>query len=119
MLQFVIERSGDMVVLQCRGRMVAGEGLNAFLRTATAQRGKTLVIDLRGADAVDAAGLGTLLRIRQWCDAQAMSLKLTNLNKHVREVLGLTALDSVMEVGTSKTASEDDGLLREWACAEN
>jgi anti-anti-sigma regulatory factor len=46
-----------------------------------------------------------------------MSLKLVNLNRRVREVLALTALDSVIEV--QSTVLDDEGLLREWACAES
>jgi len=118
MLQFLLQRSGEMVVLQCAGKIVAGEGLKRLQRTATAQRAAALVIDLRQVEVLDAAGLGTFLRIKQWCDAQDMNLKFINPGKHVQEVLALTALDSVLDV--LPAASDDDvqSLLREWACAE-
>jgi anti-anti-sigma factor len=118
MLQLSAKRSGDKVVLQCTGRMVAGEGLKGLHKTATAQRAAVLVMDLRGVETVDAAGLGTLLRIRQWCSAQGTGLKLINLNRHVREVLALTALDSVIEVRPTEAAGDSGVLPREWACAE-
>jgi anti-anti-sigma factor len=117
MLQLSAQRSEDVAVLQCRGRMVAGEDLKELHRMATAQRAAGLVIDLREVETVDAAGLGTLLRVRQWCDSRGTSLKLVNLNRRVREVLALTALDSVIEV--QSTVLDDEGLLREWACAES
>lgn len=118
MLQFLAQRSGEMVVLQCTGKIAAGEGLKGLQRTATAQRAAALVIDLRQVEVLDAAGLGTFLRIKQWCDAHGMNLKFINPGKHVQEVLALTALDSVLDV--LPAASDDDvqSLLREWACAE-
>ncbi len=119
MLQLSINRAGDVAVLQCAGRLVAGEGLKALQETATAQRAAGLIIDLRRVETLDAAGLGTLLRIRQWCDAQGMSLKLINFNRRVREVLALTALDSVIELQAAESADELQVLLREGACAES
>ena len=119
MLQLSIQRAGEMAVLQCAGRLVAGEGLKTFQKTATAQRAAGLIVDFRKVEALDAAGLGTLLRIRQWCNAQGMSLKLINLNSHVQEVLALTALDSVIELQPAESADELQVLLRELACAES
>jgi anti-anti-sigma factor len=116
MLQFSIRQSGDMVVLRCKGRLVAGQGLRNLHSTAVRQQGAGLVLDFAEIETLDAAGIGTLLRIRQWCGSQGMSLKLVNLNPRVREVLALTALDSVVELQPGETARE--GMLREWACAE-
>ncbi|HYL94926.1 MAG TPA: STAS domain-containing protein [Terriglobales bacterium] len=86
--------------------------------TATAQRAAALVIDLRQVEVLDAAGLGTFLRIKQWCDAQGMNLKFINPGKHVQEVLALTALDSVLDVLPAASDADVQSLLREWACAE-
>ena len=119
MLQLLAQRSGEMVVLQCAGKIVAGEGLKGLQRTATAQRAAALVIDLRRVEALDAAGLGTFLRIKQWCDAQGMNLKFVNPGKHVQEVLALTGLDSVLDVCPAATDEEVQALLRECACAES
>lgn len=118
MLQLSVRRSADTVILQCAGRIVAGEALMALQQTATAQRAAELVFDLQGVETLDAAGLGALLRVRQWCDSQGMALKLANPNKHVREVLCVTALDSVLDVHSGDDNSEVKVLRREWACAE-
>lgn len=48
-----------------------------------------------------------------------MSLKLVNLSQRVREVLALTALEWVVELKSSESADDSQGLLREWACAES
>lgn len=119
MLQLSVRRSADTVILQCAGRIVAGEALMALQQTATAQRAAELVIDLQGVETLDAAGLGALLRVREWCDSQGMNLKLANPNKHVGEVLCVTALDSVLDVHAGGDSPEAQALLREWACAEN
>jgi anti-anti-sigma factor len=118
MLQFLAKRSGEMVVLQCTGKIVAGEGLKGLQSTATTQRAAALIIDLRQVEALDAAGLGTFLRIKQWCDAQGMNVKVINPGKHVQEVLALTGLDSVFDVCPASTKDEVHALLRECACAE-
>lgn len=119
MLHFSIRRSEDTAIVRCTGRLVAGQGLKNLYSTAIAQQASGLVLDFEGIRALDAAGIGTLLRIRQWCGAQGMSLKLINLNARVREVLALTALDSVVELKSGEPADDSQGLLREWACAEN
>ena len=117
MLQLLAKRAGDRVVLQCRGRIVAGEDVKALQRTATAERAAGLIIDLQGVEALDAAGLGALLRVRQWCNAQHTEMKLVNPNKHVREVLALTALDSVLDLQPAE-GEEHFQAPRNWACAE-
>jgi anti-anti-sigma factor len=114
MLRLSAQRSGDIVVLQCIGKIVAGEGLKGLQRTATTQRASALMIDLRRVEALDAAGLGTLLRIKQCCDAQGMDLKFINPCKQVQEVLALTALDSVLDVRTAE--GEED--IQALACPE-
>lgn len=119
MLQLLAQRSGEMVVLRCTGKIVAGEGLKGLQRTATTQRAAALIIDLRQVEALDAAGLGTFLRIKQWCDAQGMNLKFVNPGKHVQEVLDLTGLDSVLDVCPAAPDEEVQALLRECACAES
>jgi anti-anti-sigma factor len=118
MLQLFVERSGDTVILKCRGRIVAGNSLRALQRAATSQPASGLVIDLAEVEILDAAGLGALVRLRQHCESQGTSLKLINPNKHVREVLTLTALDSVLEVHPAESQAALEDLLREWACAE-
>ncbi|HKT70297.1 MAG TPA: STAS domain-containing protein [Terriglobales bacterium] len=118
MLQLLAQRSGEMVVLQCAGKIVAGEGLKGLQRTATTQRAAALIIDLRQVEILDAAGLGTFLRIKQWCDAQGMNLKFVNPGKHVQEVLALTGLDSVLDVCPASTDEEVQALVRECACTE-
>lgn len=119
MLQFSTRRSGETVVVHCTGRLVAGQGLKNLHSTAIAQRAAGLVLDFGQVETLDAAGIGTLLRIRQWCGSQAMSLQLINLNQRVREVLAVTALDAVMELQPGESAEDSQGLLREWACAES
>lgn len=119
MLQFSTRRSRDTVILRCTGRLVAGQGLKNLHSTAIAQQAAGLVLDFAGIETLDAAGIGTLLRIRQWCGSQGMSLNLINLNQRVREVLALAALDSVMELQAGESGDDSRSLLREWACAES
>jgi anti-anti-sigma factor len=118
MLQLLVQRSKDKVVLHCRGRIVAGEDLKALQRTATTEATSRLIIDLQGVESLDAAGLGALLQVRQWCSAQGTDLKLVNPSKRVREVLALTALDSVLDLQPAEGEEDFQALPRDWACAE-
>jgi hypothetical protein len=44
---------------------------------------------------------------------------LINLSRHVREVLAVTALDSVIDIHPTEAAGESGVLPREWACVES
>ena len=118
-MQLRIEHSGAVVVLKCSGRMVAGNGLKTLHRMATAQHASQLIVDLAEVPVVDAAGLGKLLHIREWCAAQGICLTLVHPTSHVREVLAVTALDSVLAVRSPEDEAEPDLLLRQYVCAES
>jgi anti-anti-sigma regulatory factor len=84
MLSVNIRRAGETVTLMCIGRIVVGQG-ETLEQIATTQRARVLVIDLAGVETIDAAGLGTLVRIKMWSEDSRIALKLTNPNKLVRE----------------------------------
>ncbi len=101
MLNVTVEDRNDIVVLHCTGRIVRGEE-TALLCAASRQHGRTVVIDLGRVDAVDAAGIGMLVSLQ----AAGIYLKLINPNQHVREMLGVTHLDSIFEVCEPRLAQE-------------
>src|SRR5882762_8704796 len=101
MLNVTIERLNEAVTLRCVGRIVRGQE-TAILCAAVQQRGRNLVLDLAGVDAIDAAGVGLLVSLQ----AAGIYLKLANPTKQVREVLRLTKLESVFEISKSQWADE-------------
>ena len=101
MLTVTIKRLNDAVTLRCVGRIVRGQE-TAILCAAVQQRGRNLVLDLAGVDAIDAAGVGLLVSLQ----AAGIYLKLANPTKQVREVLRLTKLESVFEISKSQWTDE-------------
>lgn len=65
MLKITVQKLGDIHVLRCHGRIVAGDA-GSILRNAVLSRGHTrmVVINLAGIERIDAGGLGILLGLR-------------------------------------------------------
>jgi len=99
MLTVTIKDSEDGVVLQCKGRIVRGDE-TAVLCAAVGQRRRNVTLDLTGVDAIDAAGIGSLVALQ----AAGIYLKLLNPTEQVREVLKVTHVDSILEICEFQTA---------------
>ncbi|MGA8539378.1 MAG: STAS domain-containing protein [Terriglobales bacterium] len=93
MLTVAVKDSDGGVVLHCRGRIVAGDE-TAILCAAVRQERRSVWLDLAGVDAIDAAGIGSLVSLQ----AAGIYLTLLNPTPQVREVLRVTELDSVFEI---------------------
>jgi anti-sigma B factor antagonist len=98
MLKITVQKLGDIHVLRCHGRIVAGDA-GSILRDAVLSRGHTgmVVIDLARVERIDAGGLGILLGLRESARSSAIMFKLMNATKRVEEILELTHLQSVFE----------------------
>jgi anti-anti-sigma factor len=93
MLTVAVQDSGDGVVLQCRGRIVRGDE-TAILCAAVRHQRRNVTLDLTGVDAIDAAGIGSLVSLQ----ASGIYLRLLNPTPQVREVLRVTQLESIFEI---------------------
>ena len=61
------EQTGDVVVLQCAGRMVRGETLSLLKDAVTClSQLRVLVLDLSEVEMLDAGGLGMLVSLHNW-----------------------------------------------------
>src|ERR1700726_2687529 len=105
MLTVTVKESEDGVVLQCQGRIVRGDE-TAVLCAAVRQEGRNVTLDLTEVDAIDAAGIGSLVSLQ----ASGIYLTLLNPTEQVREVLKLTQLESIFEIRRSR-ATEDSLML--------
>jgi anti-sigma B factor antagonist len=91
-----IVRSGDDVVVRCRGKLVAG--LNEILYTEVRQLipgAKRIVLDLTDLTHMDSMGLGTVVRLYVSARSAGCDLQLINLGKRIRQLLGVTNLLAV------------------------
>jgi anti-anti-sigma factor len=99
MLKIDVDRTGDVAVVRCVGRLVRGEEV-CTLRSAVVSQNNTriVVLDLSEVEMLDAGGLAALLSLRQWSLGRGVQLKLVNPSHFVREVLVRTRLDRVFDI---------------------
>jgi anti-anti-sigma factor len=105
MLTIDVEKTGDVAVVRCAGRLVRGEEV-CTLRKAVVSENDTriVVLDLSEVETLDAGGLTALISLRQWALGRGVQLKLVNPSHFVMEVLTRTQLDRVFEISTLEHA---------------
>ena len=101
MLTVTVKESDNGVVLQCQGRIVRGDE-TAILCAAVRQKGRNVTLDLTGVDAIDAAGIGSLVSLQ----ASGIYLTLLNPTEQIREVLKVTQLESIFEIREARAVEE-------------
>ena len=98
MLNFTIRNVGTVPVFYCAGRLTAGSDTSLQNAVLTHDVLPIVVLDLAGVDAMDAAGLGTLVGLRACAHAAGKQLKLMNLQPRVEALLWLTRLRATFDV---------------------
>ena len=101
---------GDVLIIQCHGRIVAGNEvytLHAYVGDSIVKYGE-VVLQLDQVEFVDSSGLGALVRLMQAARAQGGDLKLSGVPPKIRKTLEMTNLlpqfetyDSVEEAITA------------------
>ena len=122
MLTVDVDRSEDVVVLQCRGRIVRGEATNTLRDAVTAPpNARIIVLDLSDVETVDGSGLGMLVFLHHWTRNHSVQLKLVNPSALVNEIMERTGLNRVFDVSSVGEAliilrdPDDDHRLRAMA----
>lgn len=96
-----VDRSEDVVVLQCRGRLVRGEATYTLRDAVTSPRNaRVIVLDLSEVEMLDGSGLGMLVFVHRWTRDNGVQLKLVNPAALVREMLERTRLTRVFDVSS-------------------
>jgi anti-anti-sigma factor len=103
MLKATLQKIRHTTIVRCQGRIIVGENF-AALRNAAMRHSSTdmVVLDLAGVRRVDAGGLGVLLDLRQWAEANSIRFKLMNVMPKVQRILKLTKLDRVFEFWSAR-----------------
>ena len=100
-LHIEVEKSREVAVLQCTGRIVRNEALPLLRKVLTGLSDRrVIVLDLSEVEMVDASGLGVLVSLHNWTSARGIQLKLVNPSKLLREMLELTGLTSVFHISS-------------------
>ena len=98
-LQFSIERSGETVLVRCKGKLVAGVTDPFYRQVGEAIVGsKQVVLDMTELTHMDSTGIGTLVRLYVHAKSAGCALQLKNIGKSVRQLLGVTHLLDVLAV---------------------
>jgi anti-anti-sigma factor len=101
MLTIDVEKTGDVAVVRCNGRIVRGEEVRTLRSAVVSEKGSRMVVlDLSEVEMLDAGGLATLLSLHQWARSRGIQLKLVNPSHFVSEILTRTRLDHVFDVST-------------------
>ena len=101
MLTIDVEKTGDVAVVRCNGRIVRGEEVCTLRSAVVSEKSSRIVVlDLSEVESLDAGGLTTLLSLHQWARSLGLQLKLVNPSHFVREVLTRTRLDRVLDIST-------------------
>jgi len=91
-----VVRKGDVAVVHCHGRLVAGTTDVLYRRARELiPECKRIVLDLTDLSRMDSMGIGTLVRLYVSAKTAGCHLELVNLGKQIREILGLTNLLSI------------------------
>ena len=110
---------GEVIVVHCQGRIVYRDEAAALSRLVgeVLQHTNKLVLDLSGVSSMDSAGIGELALLQTWAQEKGAELKCAGPNEVVRALLGLTNLDTVLEVHPSIDAAIDS-FREEQVCTD-
>jgi anti-sigma B factor antagonist len=98
-LTLAVERCGDMVVVRCSGKLVAGVGDRFYSQISQLLPGsKRIVLDLAELTHMDSMGIGALVRLYVSAKSAGCGLELNNMGKSIRQLLGVTHLLTVFAI---------------------
>ncbi len=111
-----IEVRDDVTVVHCHGRIVYRDEAATLPRTVekVLANAHHIVLDLRGVESIDGAGLGQLLTALHLVNASGGTLHLASPSRRTLNLLQLTNLDTVFEI---YPALEDAVLVSRWQIA--
>jgi anti-sigma B factor antagonist len=102
-LSLETRKSGDVMIVHCQGRIVYRDEARALSQLVgeLLQGGSKVVVDLSGVSSIDSAGMGELVLLHTRAQSQKAEMKYASPSPLVRDLLGLTNLDSVFEIHPS------------------
>ena len=108
-------RAGGVDVIRAVGRLVVGVGGDhpAWLLSGDCDGATQVVMDLQGVTALDASGVGRLLRLRQALARRGTRLTVGAAGPRVQRVLELTRLDAIFGIAWSRA-----GQGASWPAAD-
>jgi len=96
-LALAIDRMGEVVVVRCSGRLVAGTSGRLGEIRELIPGPKRILLDFAELTHMDSTGIGALVRLYVSAKGAGCSLEVINMGKSVRQLLGITHLLSMLE----------------------
>ena len=103
MFKVDIESSEDAVRLICSGRLVHGQESELLKTIVETRKEPVVAIDLANVHDADAAGLGILAYLQHRLQRRNRELVLVAPSTHLRGLLRITGLDTVLAIRPSNT----------------
>jgi anti-anti-sigma factor len=101
MLTIDVEKTGQVAVVNCAGRIVRGEEVSTLKNAVVSEKNiRVIVLDLSEVTMLDAGGLTALVVLHEWAINRGIRMQIVNPTKFVCDVLKLTGLNAVFEVST-------------------
>ena len=100
--------SGDVTILDLKGRLILGDGEQAFrelVHGPTYLGCHKLLLNFAGVTSLDSAGIGSLVWKYVTMKKQGGDLKLMHLTQRSRDILWVTKLNTVFETFDSEAAA--------------
>jgi len=91
---FEVREAGDRI--QLIGRLDASQVDAA--REAMNKVSSSCVVDFADLEYISSAGLGMLLGVQKRLGETGSGLKLTNMNRHIREIFRMAGFDHIFEI---------------------
>jgi anti-anti-sigma factor len=105
MLTVDVEKSGDVAVVRCAGRIVRGEAVRTLRSAVVSGNGtRIVVLDLSEVESLDGGGLSALVSLHHWARSRGIQLKLVNPSHFVRGILESTQLNYVFDISSLRDA---------------
>jgi anti-anti-sigma factor len=111
--------SAGVTALRAVGRLVVGAGAGhpAWQAARDWHGASRVVVDLSGVTAIDAAGVGALLRLRQSAARHGVPVAIAAAAPRVRRVLQILRLESLLVPGTEHCSVSGTGFGALCRCA--
>lgn len=100
MLTVRSERTDDLAILKCNGRVVRGEELTLESAVLDHVNARVILLDLSEVESMDAGGLALFVSLHRWAQGRQIDLKIVNPRPFVYEMLTRTHLDCVFDIST-------------------
>lgn len=91
---------GDVLIVQCRGRIVAGKEvftMHSFIGDSFTKY-SVVVLEFEQVEFIDSSGLGALVRLSQSARAKGGDLKLSGVPEKIRKTMEMTRILPIFEI---------------------